>query len=198
MREAAANEGESNAGDVTRLLVAIERGEAGATDQLLPLVYDELRRLAAARLGGERPGHTLQPTALVHEAYLRLIGDSQVRWESHAHFFGAAAIAMRRILIERARRKRPDKGGPAMATEIRDDTDPEHVDLLALNDALDKLSKMDARLTDVVHLRFFAGLTVEQTADVLKSSPRTVKRDWNFAKAWLKRELAGVTASEES
>lgn len=192
-----AGQSQTNAGDVTRLLGAIERGEAGATEELLPLVYDELRRLAASRLGGERPGQTLQPTALVHEAYLRLIGTPDIRWENHAHFFGAAAIAMRRILIERARRRRLERAPAGMVTEIEDDTDPENVDLLALNDALDKLSQMDARLTEVVQLRFFAGLTVEQTADVMKSSPRTVKRDWNFAKAWLKRELAGAPAGGE-
>lgn len=176
-------------GEVTRLLEAVGKGELGASEQLLPLVYDELRRLAAARLRSDRPGATLQPTALVHEAYLRLVGDESVRWQGHAHFFGAAALAMKRILIDRARRKQAEAKAVRHAGELESDGDPEAVDVLALDSALEKLARLDERAARVVHLRFFAGLSVEQTAEVLESSERTVKRDWNFAKAWLRQEM---------
>lgn len=175
-------------GEVTRLLDAVGKGEIGASEQLLPLVYDELRRLAAARLRSDRPGATLQPTALVHEAYLRLVGDETVRWQGHAHFFGAAALAMKRILIDRARRKQAEARAVRNAAELESD-DPEAVDILALDSALEKLSGLDERAARVVHLRFFAGLSVEQTAEVLESSERTVKRDWTFARAWLRQEM---------
>ncbi len=184
-REAAARA----SGAVTRLLEAVGKGEFGASDQLLPLVYDELRRLAAARLRSDRPGATLQPTALVHEAYLRLVGDEEVRWQGHAHFFGAAALAMKRILIDRARRKQAEARAVRNAAELESDADPEAVDILALDSALEKLGTLDERAARVVHLRFFAGLSVEQTAEVLESSERTVKRDWNFARAWLRQEM---------
>ncbi|MCC6970984.1 MAG: sigma-70 family RNA polymerase sigma factor [Phycisphaerales bacterium] len=176
-------------GEVTRLLEAVGKGELGASDQLLPLVYHELRRLAAARLRSDRPGATLQPTALVHEAYLRLVGDEEVRWQGHAHFFGAAALAMKRILIDRARRKQAEARAVRNAAELESDADPEAVDILALDSALEKLATLDERAARVVHLRFFAGLSVEQTAEVLESSERTVKRDWNFARAWLRQEM---------
>jgi RNA polymerase sigma factor (TIGR02999 family) len=182
----------STPGEVTRLLDAMGRGQAGASDQLLPLVYDELRRLAASRLSKDAPGQTLQPTALVHEAYLRLVG-GDVQWQNHAHFFGAAALAMKRILIERARRKQVERAArPHVYVTELDEADPERVDMIALDGALEKLAGVDAQLSQLVHLRFFAGLTVEQTAEVLGSSARTVKRDWSFARAWLHRELGGA------
>ncbi len=185
-------------GDVTVVLGAISRGEKGAAEKLLPLVYEELRRIARARVAQESPGITLQPTALVHEAYLRLLGNSNVQFDNHAHFFGAAAIAMRRILIERARRKRPTQqsvgqhqaANASSSPDLEDSTNPDSVDLLGLDRALDRLSQEPGRLTEVVHLRFFAGLTVEQTAAVMGVSPRTIKRDWNFAKAWLRDEMS--------
>ncbi len=183
--------GASNPGEVTNLLGAVARGEAGASDRLLPLIYDELRRLAASRLRADRPGQTLQPTALVHEAYLRLVGRPDVEWQSHAHFFGAAALAMKRILIDRARRKRVDDRARGQMSTPDADGDTEVVDVLALDAALEKLSGIDERLSQVVHLRFFAGLSVEQTAEVVGASARTVKRDWSFARAWLHQEMGG-------
>jgi RNA polymerase sigma factor (TIGR02999 family) len=192
---------ENGPGEVTQLLDAIRAGDGHATDRLLPLVYDELRRLARARLSAEPAGLTLQPTALVHEAYMRLVGEkdgrNNAKWQNHAHFFGAAAIAMRRILIERARlaRNRVRKDS-APVTELDSDTMPDAVDLLALDQALEKLSAMDPRLTEVVHLRFFAGLSVEQTAEVMGVSARTVKRDWNFARAWLHGAMTGKKSGD--
>lgn len=166
-------------------------GESDA-ERILPLVYDELRRLAHARLAREPAGQTLQPTGLVHEAYLRLVHDKQARWDNKGHFFAAAALAMRRILIERARRKRRAKQSPLcadLASVVEADLDPESVDLLALDSALERFSTLDRRAWEVVHLRFFAGLTVEQTAEVMGVAERTIKRDWNFARAWLKAEM---------
>jgi RNA polymerase sigma factor (TIGR02999 family) len=180
----------SQPGDVTRLLAAIAGGEQGS-DQLFPLVYEELRRLAASRLAKDAPGQTLQPTALVHEAYLRLVGSGEAQWQNHAHFFGAAALAMKRILIERARRRSVARRSLPYVTQLDSVDDPEQVDLVALDGALTRLSGVDSRLSEMVHLRFFAGLTVEQTAEVMNSSARTVKRDWSFARAWLHRELTG-------
>lgn len=186
---------------VTTILQAVERGEAGARERLMALVYDELRGMARARLADEQPG-TLQATALVHEAYLRLL-DDRVAWQGRGQFFAAAALAMRRILVDRARAKHTIKrGGGAQREELEADTiDPNsvsnmapdadiaRVDLVKLDSALDKLAVMDPRLADVVQLRFFAGLSVEQVAEAMGSSSRTVKRDWSFAKAWLHREL---------
>lgn len=190
--------------EVTRLLDAVGTGDIGASEQLLPLVYDELRRLAAARLRSDRPGATLQPTALVHEAYLRLVGVEKVRWQSHAHFFGAAALAMKRILIDRARRKQAEARAVRNAADLESDGDPEAVDILALDSALERLAALDERAARVVHLRFFAGLSVQQAAEVLESSERTVKRDWTFARAWLRQEMghepdapAGVSGRDE-
>lgn len=188
-------------GDVTLVLGAISRGEAGAAEKLLPLVYEELRRIARARVAQESPGLTLQPTALVHEAYLRLLGNSNVQVENHAHFFGAAAIAMRRILIERARRKRTARQSIDQFHQLEEpsaETDIESIDLISLDHALNKLSSEPGRLTEVVHLRFFAGLSVEQTAAVMGVSPRTIKRDWNFARAWLRDEMSKFTDSESA
>jgi len=177
---------------VTRLIDAAARGEPGASDELLPVVYEELRKLARARMRRERPGLTLQATALVHEAYLRLIGDD-VRWENRRHFFAAAAESMRRILIERARRYAAAKhGGELKRTEfdevnVADAEDVEH--LVAWDEMLDRLAARDAVMADVVKLRFFAGFTVSETADALELSPRSVNRHWTAAQAWLRVQL---------
>jgi RNA polymerase sigma factor (TIGR02999 family) len=178
---------------VTRILDAIQQGDRKAADALLPLVYDELRRLAAHRMADEAPGQTLQATALVHEAWLRLGGDDQPSWQNRAHFFAAAAEAMRRILIDNARRKnylrhgggaeRVNLDGLDLAASVGDEQ------LLALNEALDHLAAHDATKAQVVKLRFFAGLTNEQVARVLGVSEPTVKRHWAYARAWLFREM---------
>jgi RNA polymerase sigma factor (TIGR02999 family) len=187
--------------DVTLILQAIEAGDPRAADELLPLVYNELRRLAAARLSDEKPGQTLQPTALVHEAYLRLVGGStQQDWNSRGHFFAAAAEAMRRILIEIARRKTgPEAGGRHFRVELPDVPDELHrsdLDLLALSEALDKLEAKDARAAELVKLRFFAGLTRHQAAEALGVSVATADNDWAYAKGWLKAEIAGRSGTE--
>jgi RNA polymerase sigma factor (TIGR02999 family) len=179
--------------DVTRILQALEQGNPQAADELLPLVYEELRKLAAARMARENPGHTLQPTALVHEAWLRLVGDENVRWDGRAHFFGAAAEAMRRILIDRARHRNARRhGGDLQRVDLEgmeiaapDDDDQ----LLAVNEALEKLAAQDKLKAELVKLRYFAGLTIEEAAQVLRISEPTAKRYWTFAKAWLHREI---------
>jgi RNA polymerase sigma factor (TIGR02999 family) len=180
--------------EATRLLRAMRDGDDRASSALLPLVYDELRRLARARMDQERPGHTLQPTALVHEAYLRLIdGEPQSSWDGRGHFFAAAAEAMRRILIEHARRKQALKfGGGRQRLEADDDNLPpiaspcEHIeDLLTLNDALDRLTREDPAKAELVKLVYFAGLSVEEAADALGIARTSAYRQWNFAKAWL-------------
>jgi RNA polymerase sigma factor (TIGR02999 family) len=174
--------------EVTRLLQQAGTGDASASARLLDHVYADLRRQAGARMRSERSGHTLQPTALVHEAYLRLVGDD-VQWENRAHFFGAAAEAMRRILIEHARGKAAQKRGALAAhvtfDELRVAAEESNLDVLALDQAIDALAKSDERLARVVTLRYFAGLSVKQTAEVLNTSPATVKRDWTYARAWL-------------
>lgn len=180
--------------DVTVLLDAIREGDESAYDRLIPLIYDDLRRLAASRMRRERPDHTLQPTELVNEAFLRLAGGPS-RWENRAHFFGAAAEAMRRVLIDHARKRSSQKrGGGAEHVTFQDlavqAEDPE-VDLLALDDALTALAEVDPRLSQVVHLRYFAGLSVEETAELLQVSPATVKRDWTYARAWLYERMGG-------
>lgn len=183
------------ANDVTRILSAIEQGDPQAAHQLLPLVYDELRRLAARKMAQEAPGQTLQPTALVHEAYLRLVGERQCdKWDSRGHFFAAAAEAMRRILIDAARRKNAVKRGGALVrcalNEGDVSLDANDVDtLLGLDEALTELAKTDAQLARLVELRYFTGLTVEECAKVLHVSPRTIKRNWAYARAWLRRRL---------
>jgi RNA polymerase sigma factor (TIGR02999 family) len=185
---------------VTQLINLASGGDSRAAEELLPLVYDELRRLARARMAGEPAGgagQTLQPTALVHEAYMRLLGPQgeQLRWDGRAHFFGAAARAMRRILVERARsRKRLKRGGgagrvPLDENAVAASTDDAGDDLLALESALDKLEALDRRKAEVVMLRYYAGLSIEQTAAALDVSPATVKNDWTFARAWLNREM---------
>jgi RNA polymerase sigma factor (TIGR02999 family) len=177
--------------DVTRILSAIEQGDPQAAEQLLPLVYDELRRLAARRLADEEPGHTLQPTALVHEAYLKLVGaDPQQPWNGRVHFFAAAAEAMRRILIDHARRKhRARRGGGKTRVELDDigaaAVDGRADDLLALDEALTQLAAAAPRRAELVRLRYFAGLTLEQAAELLGISRATADRHWAFARAWL-------------
>ena len=180
---------------VTQILQQIEAGDAAATGQLLPLVYDELRKLAAARMAAESPGQTLQATALVHEAYLRLLGGSYPTWNDRQHFFRAAAEAMRRILVEHARRRaRVKRGGNPVRVSLTDvDSVAGHdpVEILALDAAIRRLEEQDPVAADIVRLRFFAGLSVEETAGMLEVSERTVKREWAFARAWLYEALKG-------
>jgi RNA polymerase sigma factor (TIGR02999 family) len=179
--------------DVTQILAQIDQGDSAAAAQLLPLVYNELRQLAAARLSHEKPGHTLQATALVHEAYLRLVGDGDAHWKSRAHFFGAAAEAMRRILVEAARRKgRHKRGGgwercdlDAAAAVVGEPT----VDLVALDEALTELDQREPAKAELVKLRFFAGLTLDEAAAALGISSATADRHWKFARAWLANRL---------
>src|SRR5262245_15834671 len=176
--------------DVTRILSAIEGGDAKAAEQLLPLVYDELRKLAAQRLAQEKPGHTLQATALVHEAYLRLVDVEKAQlWNSRGHFFAAAAEAMRRILLNRARDKgRLKRGGGRKRVDLDRLSDPANAtfdDLLDLNDALERLATVHPECVDLLKLRFFAGLTLEEVAATLGQARRTIDRQWAFAKAWL-------------
>jgi RNA polymerase sigma factor (TIGR02999 family) len=189
--------------DVTRILSAIEQGDSEASEQLLPLVYDELRKLAAQRLSREKPGQTLQATALVHEAYLRLVGPSDDRrWDNRGHFFAAAAEAMRRILVEAARRKRREKHGGDRNRVPLDDIaqaapDRRH-DLLALDAALTRLATEDSQAARLVELRHFAGLTTAEAAQALEISPRTADRIWAYARAWLHREVTSGVDSAES
>ncbi len=177
---------------VTRLLLQWTEGDKQALEDLLPLVYDELRRLAKSYLQRERPGHTLQSTALVHEAYMRLV-DQNVSWQSRAHFFGIAAQMMRRILVDHARGKNAAKRGDGACKVTLDEglvaQEERDVNVLALDEALTKLSAFDLQQSQIVELRFFAGLSIEETAEILKISPATVKRDWAMAKAWLYREM---------
>jgi RNA polymerase sigma factor (TIGR02999 family) len=181
--------------NVTELLHAWSDGDKTALDQLLPLVYDELRRQAARYLRRELAGHTLQTTALVNEAYLRLVDQKKVQWQNRAQFFGIAAQLMRRILVDHARSKRRAKrgGGDFRVTldEAMAIAANREVDLIALDAALDRLAQIDEQQSKVVELRFFSGLNVEETAEALRVSPATVKRDWNVAKAWLYREMTG-------
>ena len=180
--------------EVTQILDRVKRGDAKAAEELLPLVYDELRKLAAAKMAHEAPGQTLQPTALVHEAWLRLGGDQQPSWKSRAHFFGAAAEAMRRILVDRARKKKTVRHGSGFdrADEIELDqlpiaTDPDR--LLAINDALERLATEEPQCAEVVKLHCFVGMTHPEIAEALQVSDRTVKRYWSYAVAWLQRAL---------
>ena len=180
--------------DVTQLLVAVSDGDSRAAAELLPVIYSELQRLARSFMAKEPAGNTLQPTALVHEAYLRLVGQNDVKWDSRGHFFVAAATAMRRILVERARaRHRIKRGGDRQRMEMHDgamSVEPPSDELLALDEALQRLEQMDQRKCQVVMLRHFAGLGVEETAAALSVSTATVKNDWAFARAWLHRELS--------
>lgn len=180
--------------DVTALLDDWSRGNESALDQLLPVVYMELRRMAARQLRKERAGHTLQPTALVHEVYLRLVDQRQVDWQHRAHFFGVAAQIMRRILVDHARRHAAGKRGAGVRClsleDAQDIPASSEMPVLAFDHALDRLQQVDPGLARIVELRAFGGLTIEDAAHVLKVSPSTVKRDWRTAKAWLNRELA--------
>jgi RNA polymerase sigma factor (TIGR02999 family) len=184
------------AADVTGLLVRWSQGDAQALDQLLPLVYGECRRIAERQLRRERPDHTLSPTALVHELYLQLVDQRRATWQNRAHFFAVAAQLMRRILVDYARTRTAQKrGGPGGALLVPLEAELEGAqpsgaaDVLALNEALERLAARDAEQQRIVELRFFAGLTVEEIAQVVGRSPRTVKREWQLAKAWLFREL---------
>ena len=183
--------------DVTRILSAIEQGDPRAAEQLLPLVYDELRKLAGQRLAGEKPGQTLQATALVHEAYLRLVDAERVpNWDSRGHFFAAAAEAMRRILIDNARRKRTEKHGGNHRRWDLDDVDltvdVPSGDVLALDEALRKLEAAEPVKAELVKLRYFAGLSIDDAARVLGIAPATAKRHWVYARAWLFRTMEGA------
>jgi len=183
--------------DVTRILNAIEGGDARATDGLLPLVYEELRLLAAQKLSRETPGQTLQATALVHEAYMRLVGSDGQGWDSQGHFFSAAAEAMRRILIDRARRKKgPRRGGDCIQVMLNESLLGESKtisseDLMALSQAIEKLEQIDPTKAELVKLRFFGGLTGKQTADVMAISYATEQRYWAYARSWLRVEVMG-------
>jgi len=183
----------------TRLLNAVEQGDPRAAEELLPLVYEELRRLAAAKMALESPGHTLQPTALVHEAWLRLTGDENRRWNDRTHFFAAAAEAMRRILVDNARRKRAQRhGGGQLRVEMPEiavASAPNDDQLLAVNDALDKFATLDPQKAELVKLRYFVGMTVEEAAEVLGISKATAKRHWAYARAWLFEEIRARQAS---
>ncbi|MFZ0292018.1 MAG: sigma-70 family RNA polymerase sigma factor [Candidatus Sulfotelmatobacter sp.] len=179
--------------DVTVLLIELTKGDKSAASRLIPLVYDELRRLASNYMRREREDHTLQATALVHEAYVKLVQQRSVDWQSRAHFFGIAAQVMRRILIDHARGRLREKRGGGEQAVVLDDAfvfSPEKShELLKLDESLDRLSRIDPRQGKIVELRFFAGLTVEEAAEVLGISPKTVKRDWSMAKAWLYGDL---------
>ena len=184
------------AANVTQLLLAWGRGDATAGDQLLPVVYAELHRRAAAAMRREQDGHTLQPTALVHEAYMRLVDQRRVEWQNRAQFYGVAAQLMRRILIDHAREHLAQKrgGGAHQVTLSGIEATPDEagpVDVLALHGALERLALLDARQARLVELRYFGGLSIEETAEALEVSPATVQREWATARAWLKRELAG-------
>lgn len=182
--------------DVTRILNAIENGEAKAADELLPLVYEELRRLAASRMANEAAGHTLQPTALVHEAWMRLVGDANPQFANRAHFFAAAAEAMRRILIDRARRKRAARHGGDQQRVDLDQVEPpfggDDDQVLAVSDALDKLAAAHPAEAQVVKLRYFVGMTNEEAAEALGISVRTAKYYWTHARAWLYHEITSA------
>jgi RNA polymerase sigma factor (TIGR02999 family) len=183
--------------EITRVLEAASRGEAGAADRLLPLVYDELRKLAAARLASEPPGQTLEATALVHEAYLRIASGQS--FDHRGHFFAAAAEAMRRILVDNARRKKTEKHGGGLdrhdAAEFPIAAPEPAEDLLALDEALDRLAEHDPQKADLVKLRYFAGMTIEEAADALGISAATAKRYWTYSRAWLYQRVSGEAAS---
>jgi RNA polymerase sigma factor (TIGR02999 family) len=183
--------------DISTLLRAWSDGDRNALERLTPIVYDELRRLARRHMKRERAGHSLQTTALVNEAYLRLVDYKRMQWQNRAHFFAVSAQLMRRILVERARRHNLKRGGGVQRVSLEEAAvvgGGRAADLVALDDAMHALARLDARKVQVVEMRFFGGLSVEETAEVLKVSPVTVMRDWSTAKAWLYRELGGGTA----
>jgi RNA polymerase sigma factor (TIGR02999 family) len=194
-------ESRASAGAVTNALARVQAGNQAAFDELFPLVYAELRRVAGREMRHEKPGRTLQTTALVHEAYLRLLKDASLSFESRAHFLGIAARAMREILIERARARAARKrGGQAVRITLDDLAAPvpePSVDVLALDEALQRLARLDGRHARVVELRYFGGLSVEETAAAMQLSPATVKRAWTLARAWLYRELKGLDSPSD-
>jgi RNA polymerase sigma factor (TIGR02999 family) len=179
--------------DLTQLLVKCRQGDRQALDELMPVVYHELQGLAKRYLARERPGHTLQSTALVHEAYLKLVGQKDVQWQNRAHFFGVAAQLMRRLLVDHARRRKSGKRGSGgtriTLVEGLATVEPVDIDTIALDDALKSLERLDPRKGRLVELRFFGGLTIEETAEVMGTSAGTVKREWQFTKAWLLRHI---------
>jgi RNA polymerase sigma-70 factor, ECF subfamily len=184
-----------NSEQITGLLKDWSEGNQAAFDQLMPLVYDELHRQAARYLRKERAGHTLQTTALIHEAYLKLLGHTQIEWQNRTHFFALASTAMRRILVDYARERNREKRGGSRENVPLDEglqisANEKSVDLIALDEALERLEKLDARQARVVELRYFSGLSLDQTAEVLGVSRATVRSDWSFAKVWLLRELS--------
>ncbi|HWY74339.1 MAG TPA: sigma-70 family RNA polymerase sigma factor [Verrucomicrobiae bacterium] len=187
--------------ELARIIRAIDSGDRKAGDELLPLVYQELRQLAAHKMANEAPGHTLQPTALVHEAWLRLAGNENQRWENRAHFFGAAAEAMRRILIDNARRKRTIRHGgenervDLEGVEITATADDD--ELLAVNEALEKFATIDKQKAELVKLRYFVGMTIEQAAEASGISVATAKRHWAYARAWLHQEIRNQETRED-
>jgi RNA polymerase sigma-70 factor (ECF subfamily) len=185
--------GSSDRHEVSRLLAAWSTHDPRARDALIPIVHEELRRLAHRYMRGERAGHTLQTTALVNEAYMRLVDIERIEWRGRGHFFAMAATLMRRILVDHARdRDRDKRGGGVVLTSLGDKAiaAASSLDVLALDEALDRLSEMDPQQARIVELRFFAGMTIEETADALDISPATVKRDWTWAKAWLHQQLS--------
>jgi RNA polymerase sigma-70 factor, ECF subfamily len=195
----AGQSGEGAAGEVSQLLQAWSGGDQNALEKLTPIVYDELHRLANRHMRGERPGHSLQTTALVNEAYLRLVDYRRMQWQNRAHFFAVSAQLMRRILVEHARRHNLKRGAGLLQVSLDEAAvkgGGRSTDLVALDDAMLALEQLDPRKVQVVEMRFFGGLSVEETAEVLKVSAVTVMRDWSTAKAWLYRELAGGTGDE--
>jgi RNA polymerase sigma factor (TIGR02999 family) len=191
-------DGEAPLGDVSAILRAWSDGDQRALDRLTPIVYDELHRLARRYMRGERPGHSLQTSALLNEAYVRLVDYKRMQWQNRAHFFAVAAQLMRRILVDHARRRNAKRGGGVPHVSLEDAAvvgSETATDLVALDDALNALAQLDPRKVQVVEMRFFGGLSVAETAAVLKVSPVTVMRDWSSAKAWLYRELTGAPAA---
>jgi RNA polymerase sigma-70 factor, ECF subfamily len=190
----AGQSGDPAAVDISTILRAWTWGDQGALDKLTPIVYDELRRLARRHMRRERPGHSLQTTALVNEAYLRLVDYKRMQWQNRAHFFAVSAQLMGRILVEHARRHNLKRGGDVVHVSLEEALvvgGGREAEMVALDDAMNTLAKIDPRKVQVVEMRFFGGLSVEETAEVLKISPVTVMRDWTMAKAWLHRELTG-------
>ncbi len=187
---------QASPGEITELLRSWGRGDRAAMDRLLLVVYGELHRMAGNYMRGENPGNSLQPTALVHEVYLRLLGAADVGWRDRAHFFAVSAQTMRRILVDAARARAADKrGGGIVKVDVNQSIDgfaENSRELIALDEALDALAQFDARKAKVIEMRFFGGLSVEETAEVLKISPQSVKRDWKLARAWLMQQMAGA------
>lgn len=187
--------------NITELLASYGRGDKESLDQLMPIVYEELRRQAARYLRREQAGHTLQTTALIHEAYVRLVDQRNMQWQNRAHFFGIAAQMMRRILVDHARsKKRAKRGGSEVRVSLDEATvavKGQDLDVVALDEALQRLAEIDEQQSKVVELRFFSGLSVEETAEVMGISKSTVKRDWSMAKAWLHRELSSDISTNE-